>query len=422
MIHTVSIRNNVTFAWSDFRYKRERLVIELSCELKRETMTAISLLSYVLSSGTEELRDIVSLSRYLDVLYGASLYVSASRSGNKMIIHFDIDNVSGMYLAEKDIGYRAAKLLCDVITRPYAPGGRFPEETVEIEKEKLRDEIAFLINNKEAYCTRMLLRRFFSGTLRGLPEIGFEEDIPGISPESLFSVYVDCLKSCNINIFYCGSDRERVMALVEETVLNSGMGMEAVEFDAFPAVLPDVPISEEEHMGTEQDIFSVIFHSGRIPDTEKLAALKVANSIFGGMQTSRLFMNVREKQGLCYSCSSNRMISGGAGILVESSTSEDKYQKNIESVLSEFKTLSREGPTENELSQAKLSIINSLKGISDTVAGVSSHYLSSLNGFGRYIEPEQEIDLISDVSAGDVADILSSMKYCGIFRLTNEQD
>ena len=54
------------------------------------------------------------------------------------------------------------------------------------------------------------------------------------------------------------------------------------------------------------------------------------------------------------------------------------------------------------------------------MAGVSSHYLSSLNGVGRYIEPERELSLIESVSAEDVKGILSEMRYCGIYRLHDE--
>lgn len=422
MVYTDRITENITFSWADFRYKRERLVIEHNCELRKETMTGISLLAYVLSSATDSLRDIVSLSRYLDMLYGASLYVSASRSGNRMIMHFDTDNVSGLYLTEKDNGYKAAKLLCDIMTDPFIPGGRFPDETVEIEKEKLREEIGFMINNKESYCTRMLLRKFFADTPRGLPEIGFAEDIPGITSDWLYTLYLDCLRRCNINVFYCGSDLDRVRNLVTDTFLESGMGTEPVVYDQAPAAMPAEPFEIKEELGTEQDIFSILFHTGRIPDPHDLAALKVANSILGGMPTSRLFMNVRERQGLCYNCVSNRMTAGGAGILIESSTSPDKYQRNLDSVLNEFRNLAEKGPSGDELAQAKLSINNSLKGIADTVSGVSSHYLSSINSIGRYTEPEHEMSLIGAVTAGDVKRILSEMRYCGSYRIHDEQD
>ncbi|MBR4827356.1 MAG: insulinase family protein [Oscillospiraceae bacterium] len=421
MLHTEQIRNNFTFSWADHSYNRERLVVELHCPLEKETMTDISLLAYVLSSATDRYRDIVSLSRYLDTLYGASLYVSASRAGNRMIIHFDVDNVSGLYLTEKDNGIRTAELLCDVITRPYLVDGCFPEETVSVEKEKLREEIAFLINNKEAYCTRMLLREFFRDNVRGLPDLGYIEDIDPINGRDLYDLYRKCLENCNINAFYCGNDLEEVKELVCRTILGSGIGVRPVTFDNSAVALPDSPFSRTEAAGTEQDIFSMIYHCGRRSDSRELAVLKVANSILGGMATSRLFMNVREKKGLCYTCVSNRMTSGGSGIIIESSTSPDKYEANRDSIMEEFAALAASGPTEEELRQAKLGIINSLKGISDTVAGVSAHYFSSMNGTGRYLSPDDEIGLIENVTSSDITSLLSEMRYCGICRLHDDE-
>jgi zinc protease len=165
----------------------------------------------------------------------------------------------------------------------------------------------------------------------------------------------------------------------------------------------------------------MIYHSGRRSDSRELTVLKVANSILGGMPTSRLFMNVREKKGLCYTCVSNRMTSGGSGIIIESSTSPDKFAGNRDSIMEEFDALAASGPTEEELRQAKLGIVNSLKGITDTVAGVSSHYFSSMNGTGRYISPEEEIALIEDVTSSDITSLLSGMRYCGICRLHDDE-
>jgi len=421
MVYTERIRDNFTFAHADHMYKRDRLVVELSCELKRETMTGISLLSYLLGSGTDRFRDIVSLSRYLDRLYGGSLYVSSSRTGNRMRFHFDVDNVSGHYLHEPDLGLEAAALLCDVMTDPYLPGGSFPEKTVEIEKEKLREEIQFLINNKEAYCTRMLLKHFFRSSSRSLPVLGFEEDIPSLSGSGLTELYRDCLRRCNINVFYCGEDLERVRDTVVRTVAENGIGSVPLSFDEDLAEIPSEPFEYSESVGTEQDISSMVFHSGRKPDSRALAVLKVSNAILGGMPTSRLFMNVREKQSLCYSCVSSRMTAGGAGILIESSTSPEKYSRTRDAVIGEYLRLGEEGPSPDELREAKLSISNSIKSIFDTPAGAASHYLGSVNSIGYYIPPEEELELLESVREQDVRDCLTGMAYCGSYRLTDER-
>ena len=147
MIHTEKRKENITFAYCDNRYIRQRLVIELNCELERNTMTAISLLAFVLSSATDKHRDMITLSRYLDQLYGASLYVSGHRVGTRMMLHLDTDCVSGRYLPDENVGIDAAKLLCEVLSQPFLPNGSFPENVIDIEGEKLREEIRLMIKN-----------------------------------------------------------------------------------------------------------------------------------------------------------------------------------------------------------------------------------------------------------------------------------
>ena len=127
MIFIEKLKENITLAYCDNRYIRQRLVIELNCDLERDTMTAVSLLAFVLSSATDKHRDMISLSRYLDQLYGASLYVSGHRVGTRMMLHFDTDCVSSRYLPDESVGLNAVKLLCEVLAEPYLPDGVFPE-------------------------------------------------------------------------------------------------------------------------------------------------------------------------------------------------------------------------------------------------------------------------------------------------------
>lgn len=422
MIQIENIRKNITFAYCDNRYVRQRLVVELNCNLDRNTMTGTALLAYVLSSATARHRDIVSLSRYLDQLYGATLYVSGHRVGTRMVLHLDTDCVSDRYLPDDNVGMDSTRLLCEVLTEPYLPNGSFSENIIDVEGEKLREEIRFLINDKESYCTRMLLNEFFKDSVRSLPSLGFEEDIDGIDGDMLLRIYRDCLSACNVNVFYCGDNREAVRETILTMIENYGIGVSGIDFRNDPAVLPESPFYIQEDVGAEQDIISMLLHSAKIPDEKDLAALKIANAILGGMPTSRLFTNVREKEGLCYSCVSNRMTGGGSGILIEASTSKEKHLKSRDRIIKEFETLRDQGPSQDELKNAKRSLINSTRSVFDTVSGTSSHYLAAVNSMRRYMTPEEEIELTENVSGEDVMRCLSEMKYCGMYRLTDEEE
>ena len=420
MIVIDQLKENLTFAYQDSEYKREKLVIELECPLNRDTMTGVSLLGYVLGAATDKHQDIVSLSRYLDELFGGSVYVSSSRVGKKMLMHFDIDTVCGEYVMDHTIGIKAAALLCEIICDPYLINGAFDKDIVSVEKEKLREEIRFIINNKEEYCSRMLLKKFFHDSERSLPSLGFEEDIDRLNERDLYDIYYENTRNCNIRVFYCGRNKEEIMSLITDVFNENGIGDHPVTLSYDDIVKLEEPFRIEENVGTEQEIYSMVFHSGKKESIRDLAALKVANAIFGGMPTSRLFTVIREKLGLCYSCVSNRMTAGGLGILIEGSTSHDRFERNYDAIQEEFNKIQKEYVTAGELDAAKLSIINALKSVTDTVSGVSSHYFASINSIGRYIPPDQEIDLIAAVSEEDVRNCFKELSFRGISILTNE--
>jgi len=102
----------------------------------------------------------------------------------------------------------------------------------------------------------------------------------------------------------------------------------------------------------------------------------IANAILGGMFSSRVNMNLREKNGYTYGARSYFSMRHGAGpFLVGAAVHADKTAAAIKEVLSELDGLRRDGPTEEELALAKESIRLAMpgrfEGVSDVAAAMS---------------------------------------------------
>ena len=64
-------------------------------------------------------------------------------------------------------------------------------------------------------------------------------------------------------------------------------------------------LHKTENFDTTQAKLCMLFTLGEPMRPDQLAAVRLAMALYGGSVTSRLFLNVRERDHLCYYCSSS---------------------------------------------------------------------------------------------------------------------
>lgn len=137
-------------------------------------------------------------------------------------------------------------------------------------------------------------------------------------------------------------------------------------------------------------------------------AFVIANAIMGGMFSSRVNMNLREKNAYTYGARSYFSMRHGAGpFLVAAAVFADKTGPAIKEVLNELEGLRRDGPTEEELALAKESIRLAMPGrfesVSDVAGAVADIFVHDL----PLDEYEKRPARIDAVTAADVKRVAS---------------
>jgi zinc protease len=138
---------------------------------------------------------------------------------------------------------------------------------------------------------------------------------------------------------------------------------------------PDVPLLKEAPPGVYQvekaDVTQsniAIGHLGIKRDNPDFFAVTVLNDVLSGSFVSRLFLNVRSRKGLAYD------VGGGVGagwdhpgaFEMSMSTKTETTAAGIEALLEQAHGLTTNPPTEEEVSKAKASILNSFVFRSDS--------------------------------------------------------
>lgn len=132
-------------------------------------------------------------------------------------------------------------------------------------------------------------------------------------------------------------------------------------------------------------------------------AFIIANAILGGMFSSRVNMNLREKHAYTYGARSYFSMRHGAGpLVVGAAVKTDSTGPAVKEVLTELEGLRRDGPTEEELALAKESIRLAMPGRFESVSDVTGA-LSDLVVYDLPLdEYEKRPARIEAVTAADV--------------------
>ncbi len=185
------------------------------------------------------------------------------------------------------------------------------------------------------------------------PVNGTLESVPKIEAADLKDYVRRVLAKDNLKIAVVGDvDAETVGKLLDQT------------FGALPAKSELTPVAKVDFARTPQKFFipldvpqtSILFGGAGIArnDADFMAAYIVNHIIGGGSLSSRLYHEVREKRGLAYSVSSSLIWMNYSSLFFGSTaTRADKATETLDTINTELKRLADEGPTQQELDEAK---------------------------------------------------------------------
>ncbi len=400
------------------KYKRTRISLYFITKSNKQTATAHALLPMVLERGYEGCPDMTELSKKLAHLYGAGLSMESAVIGENRVLAITVSGIKDAYaLQNEPLTAEYLDILFGVAFHPVLKNGAFVPEEVEIEKQKLKEVIQSEINNKRLYCVRQAQRVFFEdSTTLGAEKNGYLEEVDGITPEALYNVYKEMLATAQIEIFVTGNNDATIETrFIEATQASRGLPYTVQKTGFEPRTETKVVA---EPIDAEQGKLCLMFTLGEPLLPEEESIMRVAVSVFGASPTSRLFMNVREKQSLCYYCAAG-FSARTASLTVDSGVEFANAQKTIDAILHELNDLIETGPTEEELAFSKMSLINALNAVEDSAAGTESWYFSE-EVFSNGKTPQSRAEEIEKVTAEQVQNVLGRLSLSVQYVLTKE--
>lgn len=352
------------------KFKTSFFSAQMVMPLKKETAGLNALMVNVLSRGTLRFPDMRSLSAQLDRLYGARLEPVVRKKGENQVFGFIASCVDERFVPDGErLLEPMADLLGELFLSPATRNGRLRGDYVDSERANLVDLIRSDINDKRLYAARRLLEVMCPEEPYGLSRLGTAREVERISLQRLNSHYQAVLPAARLELFYCGTAKEKRVAGAFSRAFAALPRQGAVE----PAVTIRRPAPEkcrvvEETMDVGQGKLGIGFRT----DSQDMTATMLMNAMFGGTSNSKLFLNVREKLSLCYYAGSTYHRAKGL-VTVSSGIETANYDKAVAEIMAQLEALQNGHWEDWEFQGAKSSLRNSLLSMEDS-AGAMEDY------------------------------------------------
>lgn len=372
------IAQGVNFsAISDNRFKTMKISATVLVPLSADTASAYALLTQVMTRSCKEYPDFTALSRKLSSLYGASLSGGVRKLGESLALTFSVSGLDDRYaLTDESISEELSRMLCSVIFAPLLDGEAFNSEEVEQERRQLIEHAEGEINDKRSYANNRLLELMCESEPYGIRRYGTVEGIKKVTAQELYATWQTMLNRAVFEIFFVGdSSADTARAVFTEEFAKIARNPFALSTDIVRSA--ENVREYEDRMEVAQAKLLLGFRAGCGGTDEGVTAMRLMCAILGGSAHSKFFINVREKQSLCYYCVSRYQRAKGI-MIVESGVEFDNIEKTKKAVLAELDAIRKGDVTDDEINFAKLSIANDFVSICDTVSGLGEWYVSQL--------------------------------------------
>ena len=240
---------------------------------------------------------------------------------------------------------KSVDILFDIVTN-----STIDEKELEKEKDVIVEEIKMYKDSPDDLVFETNYADCINGQY-GKPIIGTEESVKGFTAKEIRKYYRERYTKDNILIVVSGNfDKDEIIQKINE----------------YFGKLADTKVDRREKIDfsfnagkktVSKDINQVnicISHKSEDYNSEKKVYTDILSNIIGGSMSSRLFQEIREKNGLAYSVYTyNQYYLSGGLTSTYIGTNLESYEKAIEITLLEFKKLRENGVTEDELQKSK---------------------------------------------------------------------
>ncbi len=296
----------------------------------------------------------------------------------------------------------AVDVLSDMVLHPI-----FDANDIVRERGVILEEIKMDEDNPDSLVHEIFTQNFYKDHPLGMPILGTKETVRKFEQTKVQSYYRSKFVPENLVISAAGSlEHENLVALLSKEFGQLPRGLNG-QYDTPPKINSRIIMRNKKSL--EQVQICVGVPSYRINDERRFVAY-VLNTLLGGGMSSRLFQNIREKQGLVYSIFSELNPYKDTGCLaVYAGTSRTSAPKVVQSIMHEFREVKQSHIPAEELKRAKDQLKGSLMLSLESSTARMSNLARQEMYHDHFMDMDEIIDRIQEVTLDDVIQAANEM-------------
>jgi predicted Zn-dependent peptidase len=289
----------------------------------------------------------------------------------------------------------AFDVLADLVLNP-----SFREEDIEKEKGVILEEIKMEADSPDYLVHEIFSSNFWKDHPLGKPILGTPQSVKGFDQQMIRTYYSAVYSPANLVVTAAGNLTHDGLVALARQHLESLPPTVPAPVDQSPVTHARIALRNKKAL--EQVHLCLGVPSYPLPHEERFACY-VLNTLLGGGMSSRLFQNIRERQGLAYAVFSELNPYRDTGCLsIYAGTSIESAKQVVSSITKEFCDLKANLVGYEELRRAKDHLKGSLMLSLESTSSRMSNLARQEMYFGRFFSLDELVESIESVTAGDV--------------------
>jgi len=306
-----------------------------------------------------ETREINGISHFIEHL----MFKGTQRRPNTQVLSRELDkfgaNFNAMtgkdytgYYVKIDASHSdlAVDLLHDMLFH-----SKYDPKEINRERGVIIEEINMYEDNPQMHIEDLVEETLFPNSTLGWNIAGPKKVIQNVTRKQLIDYRDRYYIPSRLTVALAGKIPNNVMNLLDSTFGRVKQPRRSKDSDYKPFVAPKKlkKAMNIQEKATEQTQVGIAFHGFAVSHNDEPAA-KLLSVILGGSMSSRLFIQVRERRGLCYSISSYHQSLEDTGMFgIYAGLDRKRLKEAVDTIMGEVRKIKKSGVTMEELKRAK---------------------------------------------------------------------
>lgn len=391
------------------RFKTINIGLKLTKEYNKEEFAYLNLLARVLPiNGTKNYKTVNDITKKLESLYNTGIYFKSLQTSKNMSFEASLRIVNPKY-TEISMYKESISMLKEIITNPLIKNNEF--NYFDVTKNNLINNIKNIKDNLPIYSSLKFNEIFYKETIyeeNSLKNLPLYEKLTN---KNMYKYYLKLFNSFKIDVFVIGDYLEDEILSNVDDLLKDFRQKDTSSKELYISFNPKKSKDKDKFTSTQSSLL-VGLTINDLTEEEKFYTLLLYNTILGSMNNSVLFVNVREKNSLCYHISST-ISKYTSSIIINSGINKTNYEKAVSLIEESIKSMTDEKMVNGLITNAKKTLNLAFNDFYENPAKIVGYYY--LKEFDEVKSIEERREKINNLTSKEISSLAKKVQIKEIF-------